>query len=164
MKRVIFILGLTFAVMISAQAQQQKLYSVFMYTFTKHITWPNNSGNFVIEILGDDQLYAEMVKISKVKKVGARTMEVKKISSVSQSKNPHMLFIGKSKLSQVDAAKSRISKSTLLITNDDDYAASFHHINFVPSGSRVNFEIYEKELNNTNLKISGQLKSLGKVK
>ncbi len=155
---------MAFLLVSNVNAQQQKLYSVFMYTFTKHISWPNNSGDFVIEVLGDDVLYTELDKISKVKKVGTRTMVVKKISSLSSSSNPQMLFIGKSKGSDINNAKSKVGKETLLVTDDMDHNSDFHHINFIMNGGKVNFEIYESEINNTNLKMSGQLKSLGIVK
>ena len=164
MKRLFLIMVLAAGFVGSVNAQQQKLYSVFMYTFTKHISWPNNSGDFIIEVLGDDVLYNELSNISKVKKVGTRSMNVKKISSLSASSNPHMLFIGKSTSGDINNAKSKIGKETLLVTDDMNYSADFHHINFIMNGGKVNFEIYESEINNTNLKMSGQLKSLGIVK
>jgi YfiR/HmsC-like len=65
---VVFLLGSV----VVADAQTYQLHSVFMYSFTRYIQWPeeSNQGDFEIHVLGDSPILAELKKMSESKKVG----------------------------------------------------------------------------------------------
>ena len=157
---VLFFAGLLF----SSYAQQKRVYSVFVYNFTRYITWPPTGGDFHIEVFGDDDMYNELSKVAKVKTVRGKKIIVKKINSINASLNPSILYVGSGKLNEVAAVTSKLRGGTLLVTDDQNDEASFKHINLKIQGGKPIYEIYEAEIDKTQLKVAPQLKSLGVIK
>jgi len=71
---------------------------MFIYNFTKYINWPVNSGDFVINVLGNDGITKEIEYIAAKKMVGNSKISIKKILSPSEIKNCQILFIASSKM------------------------------------------------------------------
>ena len=53
-------------------AQNYQLHSVFLYSFTRYVQWPeeSNTGDFDILVLGDSPILPELKKMADLKKVG----------------------------------------------------------------------------------------------
>lgn len=76
-------------------AQSYKMHSVFVYSFTRYIQWPDsyNQGDFEIHVLGDSPILEELKALAKTKKVGDRVIKVTRIGGVAEIKKCNMLFI-----------------------------------------------------------------------
>src|SRR5665647_286837 len=90
--KVLFFFILLFLNISVIKAQQDLSYAVhanIIYRFTKYIDWPNynNSGDFVIGIVGDTPLYNELKGFIANKTVGTRKIVIKKMSSSADSYN-----------------------------------------------------------------------------
>ena len=81
------------------QAVNYALHANIIYRFTKYIDWPdsNNSGDFVIGIVGDTPLYDELEDFTENKTVGNRKIVVKKMTSSADSYSCQILFISDDK-------------------------------------------------------------------
>lgn len=148
---------------LAAQAQQEKLYAVFIYSFTKYIEWPGkDTPEFHIQVYGNKEMYNELVAVSKVKKVGDKPIKVTFITKTSELTPSHMLFVGVRHLKDCASLKEALSaNNTLLITDDDAGASPLHGINFIQKDGKLAFEIHKNTLTAMSLKVSNELSRLG---
>ncbi len=163
-KLAVVLITLILASSISTAQNTAKLQSIFIYNFIKLIEWPASykSGTFNITVLGNDQIYTELMNLAKVKKAGSQTIKVKKINSLGELANPHILYIPKTKGSKVSDAKTSIgSKATLLISDTNNGTGKGSDINFVVVGNKPKFEIKTSSAQSKGLKISSNLVNLG---
>lgn len=163
-KFAVVLITLFLASSISSAQNTAKLQSIFIYNFIKLIEWPAayKSGTFNITVLGSDPIYTELMNLAKVKKAGSQTIKVKKINSLGELSNPHILYIPKSKGSKVSDAKSSIgSNATLLISDTNDGTGKGSDINFVVVGNKPKFEIKTSAAKAKGLKVSSNLVNLG---
>lgn len=165
MKKIAVVLVILFISASVTKAQNTaKLQSIFIYNFIKLIEWPSSykSGTFNITVLGNDPIYAELMKLAKVKKAGSQTIKVKKISNLGSISNPHILYVPKTKSSVIGNANSKIgSNATLLISDTKSGTSKGADINFVIVGNKPKFEIKTSSAQSKGLKVSSNLVNLG---
>ena len=139
--------------------QNEKFKALFIYNFTNYIEWPSAGSTFTITVIGDSPIVAELQAISKIKKVGNASIEVKKVGSVSEVVSANIIFIPanhKKLLSEV--IQSMAGKPTLIIT---DGAQGKFGINFVENDSKQSFQISKSNIEEHRLKVNSSLIALG---
>jgi hypothetical protein len=161
----ILVLGIIFLASVSnGKAQSSsKVYSGFIYHFTKYTQWPSSlqSGDFVIGVIGSSDMKKELEMLASQKKVGSRKIVVKEFSSGASISQCHILFLGKSKHSELGSLLSGAkSNSTLVVTEKDGAANEGSIVNFIESDGRVRFELNKTNAAAHNLKISTDLERL----
>src|SRR5688572_16744359 len=94
MKKALFS-ALLILVWVLANAQNYRQYTIFIYSFTRYIQWPDpyNQGDFEILVMGDSPIIEELKTMAQQKKIGDRSIKVTKISSTSEIRKCHILFI-----------------------------------------------------------------------
>ncbi|HEY8934553.1 MAG TPA: YfiR family protein [Cyclobacteriaceae bacterium] len=156
--RTFVLTGLFTFLIFNTQAQNYKLYNVFMYSFTRYVQWPEeaNKGDFEIAVLGDSPIYDELKALAEQKKVGTRTIKVTKVKSVAELKKVHMLFVSSSKLDAMDAVSAKLNKApTLIITEQAGTKGS--GINFFEKAGKLAFELNNASLADHSLRASSEL-------
>ena len=112
MKKKILSTLFAFALLSGSAAAQDKpmheVYSMMVYNFVKYIQWPNQGGEFVIAIVGNDQMYDMMSKTYTGSKFGGSTCVVKKYKSASEVGDVQVVFIDKSRSGELDAINSKL--------------------------------------------------------
>ena len=92
------ILAMVFVAMgiLNTYAQDAKYKALFIYNFTKHIEWPANAktGDFVIGVVGNNDVFNNISAIATGKKSGSQNIVVKKFKSVEEVTDCHILFVG----------------------------------------------------------------------
>jgi hypothetical protein len=152
---------LLYSLNIQAQTNDYKFHSVFLYNFTKYIQWPasQQSGDFVIGVVGNCPIFEELQKITSNKMVGAQKIVVKKFRSVSDIADCQMLFVPSQ--ANFDAVQEKTKgKSMLVITEKSGLAQKGSGINFVLQENKWKFELNESATQNAGLKISKELAKL----
>ena len=146
---------------------ENKVYSIFIYNFTKYINWPEeyNKGEFIIAVLGETDLSEEFSKMAKIKNVGNRRMVIKKYATVNDIEEKcHILFIPTKNSSLLSATlKKTKGQPTLIITHKDGLGRAGSLINFVSSSGKFRFELNLSALEKNGLKCAQQLKTLAIV-
>ena len=140
--------------------QNEKFKALFIYNFTNYIEWPGgNNATFIITVIGDSPIVAELQAISKIKKVGNATIEVKKANSAGEIGSSQIIFIpsGKKKVLP-DVVSAMTGKPTLIIS---DNAQGKFGINFVEVDSKQSFQISKSNIEEHKLKVNSSLISLG---
>jgi len=153
---------------INAQNINYKSQSLYIYIFTKNISWPeiNQKGDFSIGVFGNSPIFDELTVMATLKKAGTgQKIVIKKINSLEDITNEHIIYIASSKSRELNSIIDRIdSKPTLIVAERDGLARKGASINFmVMEDDNLKFEVNTLALRKHNLKISDGLLQRGFV-
>ncbi len=173
MRKLILIFAgiLLFSVQTNAQLDETDTGSIikasYIYNFAKLVEWTETSSapELKIDILGDVNLYKQLVKRYAGKKIGNQTVEVKLIMEISDAEGIHILFVSRKHASLLPTISKKLQgKNTLLITEIEDALTKGSVINFISVNNNLKFEINETNASAHNLIIGSTLKSLAENK
>lgn len=148
----------------SAQTRPvHEVYSMMVFNFTKYVQWPDHSGSgeFVIGVIGNDDVYGTLNDWYGGKPRGTKKYVIKKFNSASEVTDCHVLFIDRNKSGEFDAANNKVKgKGTLVITDKTGLGEKGSGINFKTVDNKLKFELNQKAIEASNLKVSGALSSM----
>ena len=163
-KLVVVFAALVFAATVSAQERPaHEVYSMMVFNFTKYVQWPDHtaSGEFVIGVIGNADVYNTLNTWYGGKPRGSKTYAIKKFNNASEVTDCHVVFIDKSKSGEFDGVNAKVSgKGTLVITDKNGLGSKGSGINFKTVDNKLKFELNQKDLETANLKVSGALSSM----
>ena len=148
---------------VSTFAQNYKMHSVFIFSFTRYIQWPDqyNGGDFEILVLGDTPILAELKTMAESKKVGERSIKVTKINSPADIRRCNILFVPASKSAQLTEVLDKVtSQSILVVTEEPGMGAKGSNVNFITRDGKLAFELNQAASSRQGLKISNELSRL----
>ena len=165
----IFTLSICFFLFINntvkAQAIDPTYESIFMYQFTRYITWPSSEGQFVIGVLGETPVRAALDKMASTKKVnGKRRIVILTFPEVANIKNCHMIFIPSGQRSKIGAVSAKLKgKPVVIVSESKGLALKGAHINFFTKSSKVKFEMNLATMKASKLEVTGRFKDLAVI-
>lgn len=162
MKKTLLLFLFVFASIFSF-GQNYKYHSLFIFSFTRYVQWPEgfNQGDFEITVLGDSPLINELTTMAQSKKVGDRNIKVNKINGIGELKKCHILFVPASKSSLLPEVIAKInSQPILLVTEENGLGLKGSNINFIMKEGKLAFELNQTTINKQNLKVSNELSRL----
>jgi hypothetical protein len=160
----LFIFGSTFAT--AQERPMHEVYSMMVYNFTKYVQWPDHSesGEFVIGVVGNADVHSTLNAWYGGKPRGGKTYIIKKFNSASEVADCHVIFVDKTKSNEFDLINSKVKgKGTLVITDKAGLGVKGSGINFKTVDNKLKFELNQKALEASNLKVSGTLTSMAIV-
>lgn len=166
MKKTFLIAVFTLMIGSAVFAQERsahEVYSMMVFNFAKYVQWPdhNASGEFVIGVIGNTDVYNTLNTWYGGKPRGSKTYVIKKFNSAAEVTDCSVVYIDKTKSGEFDAVKAKISnKGTLLITDKNGLGLKGSGINFKSEGDKLKFELNQKVLESANLKVSSSLASM----
>jgi hypothetical protein len=165
MKKFFFILAaFVFTGTVNAQDRPiHEVYSMMVFNFTKYVQWPDHtaSGEFIIGVVGNADVFATLNNWYGGKPRGSKTYVIKKFNNASEVTDCHVVFIDKSKSSDFDTINAKVQgKGTLVITDRNGLGSKGSGINFKTVDNKLKFELNQKALETANLKVSGALTSM----
>ncbi|MCC6600489.1 MAG: YfiR family protein [Crocinitomicaceae bacterium] len=116
----------------------------FLYQFAANNNWPvaARSGKFTIGILGNTSVFDQMSEKYAAKPIGTQTIEIVKLTSISDNRFFHILYIDKSKKSELTkAVKEYKTKNTLIVTNWEGAMQAGAQINFKTIDGNIRYEL-----------------------
>lgn len=149
-----------------AGAQNYKQYTIFIYSFTRYIQWPDayNQGDFEILVMGDSPLLEELKAMAQQKKIGDRAIKVTRIGSASEIRKCNILFVPAAYSDKLSDILQKINtQSTLVITEQTGLGAMGSCINFITKEGKLAFELNQTALTKQNLKASIELTRLATI-
>lgn len=165
MKKLIFVFA-AFVFAGSATAQERpihEVYSMMVFNFTKYVQWPDHtaSGEFVIGVIGNANVYNTLNTWYGGKPRGSKTYVIKKFNSAADVTDCHVVFIDKTKSGEFETVNNKVQgKGTLVITDKNGLGSKGSGINFKTVDNKLKFELNQKALETANLKVSGALSSM----
>jgi hypothetical protein len=148
------------------QNLKYKTQSLFIYKFSKHITWPDewNKGKFIIGVYGNSPIYEELQVMASIKKAGNnQDIKVKLIKSTEEIEHVHILYIPSSRSRELQSILEKVKNSpTLVVSERGGLAKKGASINFLIMESGIlRFEINLEVLRKHLLEIAPELLKLG---
>jgi hypothetical protein len=140
-----------------------EVYSMMVFNFTKYVQWPDhtNAGEFTIGVIGNTEVYNTLTAWYAGKPRGVKTYVIKKFSNASEVGDCHVIFIDKSRSGEFEAVNSKVKgKGTLIITDKNGLGEKGSSINFKTIDNKLKFELNQKAIEASNLKVSGALSSM----
>lgn len=147
----------------SQERPVHEVYSMMVFNFTKYVQWPDHaaSGEFVIGVVGNTDIYNTLNGWYGGKPRGSKTYIIKKYNSVAEITDCHVLYIDRSKSGDFEALVDKIKgKGTLVITDKNGLGEKGSAINFKTVDNKLKFELNQKAIEASNLKVSGALSSM----
>ena len=151
---------------IRLNAQSYQLHGVYMYTFTRHIQWPDDlsKGDFDILVYGESPMTAEFKKMADLKKVGTRPIKIYPIKTITEIRKCNILFVPANKSEQLGDILAKVgTNSILVVTEQEGAAAKGSGINFITKNGKLAFELNQAALNKQKLKATSELTRLAIV-
>ena len=137
-----------------------EIHSMMVFNFVKYINWPAHSisGEFIIGVVGSDDVYNTLKSWYQNKNIGSQKILVKKFNSASEITDCHVIYVGKDGNKDFDLIKSKTEgKSTLIVTDKAGFGAKGSGINFKTVEGKLKFELNQAAIEKAHLKVSSQL-------
>lgn len=147
-----------------AQRPMHEIHSMLIFNFIKYIEWPDatKSGDFVIAVYGDDDVYDQLSKLYGQRKIKGQNAEIVNASGVETLSNAHIIYVSSSKSRDFESILEKYdTKPTLIITDKAGLGKKGSSINFREVGGKLKFEINQATFDNSDLKVSSQLVNMG---
>lgn len=151
----------------AALAQQERplheIHTMMVFNFTKYVQWPDQdkAGEFVIAVIGNDEMYKTLTSWYSGKAKGAKTYVIKKFNNASEVSDCAVVYIDKSKSSEFDAVNAKVKgKGTLVVTDRSGLGARGSCINFKTVEDKLKIELNQKAMETANLKVSSSLTTM----
>jgi hypothetical protein len=142
----------------------KKYLSNCLYNFSRNINWPeeNKSGDFVITIVGDKELYSEMTKLTQNMKVGLQPIVIKFFNSVNEvSGYQQIVFVSNWQSGKISAlVQKTVGSHTLIVSESEGLINKGSMINFIPVDGVMKFEMNKEGLRKNNLMASSVLEKM----
>ena len=145
---------------VSSVSQAQALY---IFNFSRLIQWPagSTSGEFVIGVVGDNDLFSSLTSYVANKKVGTQPIVVKKFDDPQSVARCHIVFVGDGKVSRLNEIIGKLQGSnSLIITERKGMINSGSAIDFFMEQDKLRFVMNSDNAQKYNLTVSKSLEDM----
>ncbi len=144
----------------SSVSQAQALY---IFNFSRLIQWPagSTSGDFVIGVVGDNEVFNSLTNYVANKKVGMQPIVVKKFDDPQNVVRCHIVFVGDGKVSRLNEIVGKLHGSnSLIITERKGMINSGSAIDFFLEQDKLRFVMNSNNAQKYNLIVSKSLEDM----
>lgn len=165
MKKILLIILALTLIIGSTFAQERpihEIYSMMMFNFTRYVQWPSeDEKEFVIGVVGNADVYKTLTTWYNGKARGSQTYVIKSFKSTAEVTDCAVVFVDHSSAAEFEAFKTKMKgKNTLVITAKNGYGEKGSGINFTTVDNKLKFELNQKAIEASNLKVAGTLTSM----
>lgn len=136
----------------------------YLYNIAKLVEWKDTSmrsGNFVIGVLGNVNLYQELIKQYSTRSIGSQSIEVRKLPRSAQVERCHILFVGRTELALLpDIYKNMKTQPTMVVTEYSGALDDGAVVNFVEVDNLLKYELNMANARGHGLVVGATLKNL----
>jgi YfiR/HmsC-like len=150
-------------------SKEYQIKAAFLFNFAQFVEWPpqtytNADQPFIIGVLGEDPFGPALDQTVQDETIHTRKLIVRRSQRPEDLHDCQLVFICKSEKSHVaDILPKFAGRRILTVSELPGFASSGGMINFYLDGSKVRFEINPTSAQRSELRISSQLLSLGKL-
>lgn len=143
-----------------SQVNSATLQAVFLYQSIKYLEWPSDElANFEILVVGEGEIYQELLKIAKSRKVGNRSIVVKQVKSIASAPLCHIVIFTES--AQAESLIISVSaKPILLVTNVEGMLEKGSDLNFIKKGDKLSYQLNASALQSKKIKVSSSFSAM----
>jgi hypothetical protein len=162
-KTLLALVILSSSTVFAQERPMNEVYSMMVYNFIKYVQWPDHAegGEFVIGVVGNVDVYNTLNTWYGGKPRGGKSYVIKRFNSAADVADCHVVFIDKSKSHDFDAINTKVKgKGTLVITDKAGLGEKGSGINFKNVDNKLKFELNQRAVEASNLKVAGALSSM----
>lgn len=137
--------------------------SMFIYNFSRLIQWPAsyNTGEFVIGVMGNNDLLNTLTSYVANKKVGSQPITVKGFNNPADITKCHILFVGNTKVGKLNEILASVQGyNNLIITERKGMVDSGSAIDFFMEGDKLKFVMNTQNAQKYKLVVSKSLSDM----
>ncbi len=134
--------------------------AMFIYNFLRHVNWPEGSGSdvFIIGVYGASDIYDQLVQFTANRKVGTKSIEIRKISSASEAVSCQLIYIPAAHITSITSIKNKLGNKACLIVGEKEGSNAYGStIEFVLKDNTLKFRIDQERAKQQNLLVSRSL-------
>ena len=153
-----------------AASREHQIKAAYLYQFGRYVQWPAKAFSsakapFVIGVLKEDPIAAELDQIAQVKKIENRPIEIRRFAPDGDLPACHILFLSASLAPEVQMAliAKATGKNTLLVGESDNFLDLGGGVRFVIEDNNVRLQIARKAVLRNGLTISSKLLQVARV-
>jgi hypothetical protein len=154
----------------TAASRESRIKAAYMYQFGRYIEWPvkrfaDSKAPFVIGVVGDDRITADLDEIAKTKKIQGRLIRVQRFATPADVQACHILLLSASLTPEAQAEViRRVSGKGILLVGESDGAQDWGcAVRFVVEENKVRIYIARKAAQREGLKVSAKLLQVAHV-
>ncbi|RLD78404.1 MAG: hypothetical protein DRJ10_10405, partial [Bacteroidetes bacterium] len=120
MKKICLAIIVTTLISISGFSQNEKQKVIFIYSFTKYISWPagSNQGDFIIGVLASPTMSKELKIIASKRKVGMRSIKILDFASAGSMRDCHIVYVPKSRAGDLGNVIEKYKQKAVVVVAD----------------------------------------------
>lgn len=145
---------------VKAEQDVALIEAMYIYNFLRYIEWPGTSvgDNFVIGVYGDSNTLDHLIKYTQNRKVGIKTIEVKKVSNLSEAKKCQVLFLPAESVNVIQQLRSHVGNSPCMIVSEVSGTNQLGStVEFIFENNKLKFKIDVARAQQQNLMVSKAL-------
>ena len=154
----------------TAASREYRIKAAYLYQLGRYVQWPakafsSPAAPFVIGVLQQDPIAADLDQIAQVKKIENRPIQIRRFSPDGNVPACHILFLPASLAPEVQAAVVRklSGKNVLLVGDTDKFLDLGGAVRFVIEENNVRLHIALKAAQREGLTISSKLLQVARV-
>lgn len=168
MKKILLVLLMFVSLVMNAQVSESgvdKYKALFTSNFIRYIDWSekNKTGDFVIAVIRDKNMYNELLKFTDGKSFGFQPIVIKHFDGISDIEKCQILYVSNnvylSKKNILGILEKTKLHQTLFITETES-KNNLGMINFIIYNNVLKFEIDIAKIESSGFKISNSLSSM----
>ena len=161
MKKLVVLGLLLFGFVLNSNAQADKIKALMIYQISiqTKFSGANATGDFVIGVKDNDGVFGVLQALAQSKKVGDRTIVLKKIASAADVPGCAVVFVSPGDVAGFAGACK--SNGAMLFTEGKGNCAGGAMISYFVDGGKPNFEISESNMTAAGLTPSAKLLTMG---
>ncbi|MFN3323247.1 MAG: YfiR family protein [Bryobacteraceae bacterium] len=154
---------------VGAVSIELRIKAAFLYNFARFIEWPahvleQQPATIVVGILGRDPFGTILEQTFRDKTVHGRTFEVRRIRSVPEITECHIVYVSPSEHRNVDSIVLAAAEGGVLtVSHLDEFAERGGMINFVLEDNRIRFEVNLLAAQQAGFRFHAQLLQLARA-
>ena len=140
-----------------------KFKATYILNFAKYAEWPAayKQGDFIIGVVGDNDLALNLETAAKTKKINSQTLVVKRFKSPAEVSKCHLIYVAGASTSAVDPYINKAKEyNCLTVTEGKGLIERTSAINFVVVGAAMKYEMNKSLFKQQDLIVSNTLENL----
>jgi hypothetical protein len=142
---------------VSQTSSYSELQAAYLYNFAKYISWPGESAQFTIGVLGSDDVMKTLSQTLKDKKVAGKPLVFKLFAPTDEIDGCQMLFLPEVASGSLPKLVDPALSKNILIVTEEDLIKKGAGISFVVQDDKLRFKLKKKILDDTRLVVSDGL-------
>jgi hypothetical protein len=148
---------------------EHQIKTLFLFNFTKYVDWPGGSfagtnDCYTIGIAGSDDIYRDLLELTKTKTVNGRKIAIKRIDQAEDARKCHIVYLGRSSEKQSATILTLVKLAPVLTVGEhENFLAQGGMVHFVREENKLKLEINLDVSQEAHLTISARLLQIAKV-